>query len=118
MAGRLTSKQRQRMAKTHKTRDLVATLRDALHQLADTLERTRDGVDALTSQATRLREGIAAPGALRQREDASVGIDMVIDAATDLFQAFRDLAMALPDAQADMETLAAETEDNEDGSDV
>ena len=64
----------------------------------------------------RLREGLAAVGALR-REDTTVGIDIVIDAAVALLQAFQDLELALPDAQADIETLEAEMED-EDGRDV
>ena len=39
------------------------------------------------------------------------------DAAVALLQAFQDLELALPDAQADMETLEAESED-EDAGDV
>jgi hypothetical protein len=39
------------MTERHNTRDLVATLRDALHQLEGTLECTRDGVNAIASQA-------------------------------------------------------------------
>ena len=60
---------------------------------------------------------MAALGALRRREDTSVGIDMVIDAA-EMLQAFHTLAMALPDAQTDVETLEAEMEANEDGHDA
>jgi hypothetical protein len=48
---------------------------------------------------------------------ASVGIDMVVDAAVALLQAFHDLELALPDAQGDVETLEAEREP-EDGCDV
>ena len=57
------------MTETNKTRDLLATLRDALHKLEGTLERTREGVDEISSQAERLREGVEALGELRQRED-------------------------------------------------
>ena len=106
------------MTETNKARDLVTTLRDALHQLDVTLERTRDGVDEITSQVGRLREGIEALGALRQREDTSVGIDMLVDAAADLLQAFRDLASGIPDAQAEVDTLEAELEDDEHGRDA
>ena len=52
------------MTETNKTRDLVATLRDALQQLEGTLERTREGVDEITSQVARLREGVEALGNL------------------------------------------------------
>ena len=40
---------------------------------------------------------------------------MVIDAAGALLQAVHDLEMALPDAQADVETLEAEREPEEGG---
>jgi hypothetical protein len=52
---------------------------------------------------------------LRREEAAAVGIEMVIDDATELLQAFNNLASALPDAQADVETLEAEIEDDQDG---
>ena len=94
----------------------MATLRSALQELESELGLTREGVDAIGQEAVRLREGIAALGALR-REDTAVGIDMVIDAAVALLQAFQDIDMALPDAQADVERLEAEMED-EDGRDV
>ena len=103
------------MAEQPQVQALLATLRDALHQLECTLRRTREGVDGIGREAARLREGIEALGALQQREDTSVGIDMVIDAATDLFRAFHDLALALPDAQGDVNTLAAAIEDDENG---
>jgi hypothetical protein len=106
------------MTEMNQTQTLVATLQDALQKIASALGRTRDEVDEIGHEAARLREGIAALGALRQREDTSVGIDMVIDAAVDLLQAFHDLDMALPDAQTDVETLEAEMEDNEDGRDA
>jgi hypothetical protein len=78
---------------------------------------TREGVDAIGQEAVCLREGIAALSALRRQEATAVGIDMVIAAAVALLQAFQDLELALPDAQADVETLEAEMED-EDGRDV
>jgi hypothetical protein len=105
------------MTETNRIRTLVATLREALHEIESTLGLTREGVDAIGQEAVRLREGLAAVGALRRREDTAVGIDMVIDAAVALLQAFQDLELALPDVQADMETLEAESED-EDAGDV
>jgi hypothetical protein len=57
------------MTETHQARDLLVTLRDALHQLEGTLERTRDGIDAIASQADRLRAGVEALNELRQREE-------------------------------------------------
>ena len=103
------------MTEQPQIRPLVATLRDALHELDAELERMREGIDEIDAQATRLRESIAALGALRQDEIAAVGIDMVIDAVTELLQACNDLEAALPDAQADVETLEAEMEDDQDG---
>ena len=103
------------MTEQPQIRPLVATLRDALHELDAELERMREGLDAIDAQAARLRESIAALGALRQDETAAVGIDMVIDAVTELLQACNDLEAALPDAQADVETLEAEMEDDQDG---
>jgi predicted RNase H-like nuclease (RuvC/YqgF family) len=103
------------MTETNKTRDLLAMLRDALQKLEVTIERMQDGVDEIDAQAARLREGIEALSTLQQGEAAAVGIDMVIDAATELLQACSNLELALPDAQADVETLEAEIEDNEHG---
>ena len=103
------------MTETNKTRDLLATLRDALHQLEGTLERTRDGVDAIASQADRLRAGVEALCEIRQREDTSVGIEMFVDAAVDLLEAFRELEAGILDAQAEVDTLEAEMADDEDG---
>ena len=102
------------MPETNRIQTLVATLRAALQEIEAELGRTREGVDAIGQEAVRLREGLAALGALRRREDTAVGIDMVIDAAVALLQAFRALELALPDAQGDVETLEAERED-EDG---
>jgi hypothetical protein len=101
------------MPETNKTRDLVATLRDALHQLKVSLERTRDGVDTIASQTERLRAGVEALGALRQREATAVGIDMLVDAAVDVLAAFSALESGLPDAQADVDTLDEERVDDD-----
>ena len=105
------------MTETNRIRTLVATLRDALQEIESELGLMLEGVNAIGQDAVRLREGIAALGALRRREDTAVGIDMVIDAAVALLQAFQDLELALPDAQGDVETLEAERED-EDAGDV
>jgi chromosome segregation ATPase len=102
------------MTEQHQIRTLLTTLHDALHELDAELERMREGIDAIDAQAARLRESLAALGTLRQDESAAVGIDMVIDAATELLQACNGLEAALPDAQADVETLEAEMEDDED----
>src|SRR5215475_7278010 len=103
------------MTETNQRRDLVATLRDALHKLEVTLGLTREGVDEIASQAERLREGVEALGELRQREDTSVGIEMFVDAAVDLLEAFRALESGLLDAQTEVDTLEAELADDEDG---
>src|SRR2546428_1009707 len=101
------------MTETHKRRDLVATLRDALHQLEVNIERTREGVDAIASQAERIRDSVAALGDLRQREDTSVGIEMFVDAAVDVLDAFRELESGILDVQAEVDTLAEEIADEE-----
>jgi hypothetical protein len=103
------------MTETNQARDLLATLRDALHQLEVTLGRTREGVDEIASQADRLRAGVEALGELRQREDTSVGIEMFVDAAVDLLEAFRELESGILDVQAEVDTLEAEMADDEDG---
>jgi len=103
------------MTETNKTRDLLATLRDALQKLEFNLELTRDGVDEITSQVGRLREGVEALCDLRQREDTSVGIEMLVDAAADFLEAFRELESGILDAQGDVDTLEAAMEDDEDG---
>ena len=103
------------MTETNKARDLVATLRDALHQLEGTLGRTREGVDEIASQAERMRDSVAALGALWQREDTSVGIEMFVDAAVDLLEAFRTLDTGILDVQAEVDTLEAEMGDDADG---
>ena len=101
------------MTEQNQARDLVATLRDALHQLELHLERTRDGVDAIASQAERIRDSMAALGDLRQREDTSVGTEMFVDAAVDLLGAFRELESGILDVQAEVATLAEEIADEE-----
>ena len=105
------------MTEPNKTRDLLATLRDALHQLVLTLERTREGVDAIASQAERIRESVAALGDLRQREDTSVGTEMFVDAAVDLLEAFRALEAGILDVQTEVDTLEEEMADD-DGRDA
>src|SRR2546430_3721822 len=102
------------MTEPNRRRALVATLRDALHKLEVTLGCTREGVDEIASQAERLREGVAALGELRQQEDTSVGIEMFVDAAVDLLEAFRALESGILDVQAEVDTLVAEIAD-EDG---
>ena len=106
------------MTEPHQTRALLATLRDALHKLEVTLGLTREGVDEVASQAERLREGVAALCELRQREDISVGIEMLVDAAVDFLEAFRDLNAGILDAQADVDALEAEMADDEESRDA
>src|SRR4029453_7216856 len=103
------------MTEQNQVRDLLATLRDVLHQLEGTIGRTRDGVDAVASQAERLRAGVEALGELRQREDTSVGIEMFVDAAVDLLEAFRELESGILDVQAEVDTLEAEMVDDGNG---
>jgi len=100
------------MTEQHQAQTLIATLRDALHQLEGALGRTRDGVDEIASQTERLRAGVEALGALRQREATAVGIDMLVDAAVDVLAALRALESGLPDAQADVDTLDEEMVDD------
>jgi hypothetical protein len=96
----------------------LATLQDALSQLAGALARTREGVDAITSQVARLREGIETLGTLRQREVSAVGIDMLVDTAADLLEAFRELDAGLLDAQAEVDSLEAALTDDENSRDA
>jgi hypothetical protein len=58
---------------------------------------------------------VAALGDLRQREDTSVGTEMFVDAAVDLLEAFRALEAGLLDVQAEVDSLEAAMEDDEDG---
>jgi len=101
------------MTEPNQARDLVATLRDALHKLDCNLGLTRDGVDEIARQAEHLRAGVEALGELRQREDISVGIEMCVAAAVDLLEAFRALASGLLDAQAEVDTLEEERVDDD-----
>src|SRR5215217_2816882 len=102
------------MTETNK-QDLVATIRDALQQLASTLELTRAGVEEIVSQVTRVQGGVDALGALLQREPTAVAIDMLGDAATAFRAAFRELESGLLDAQGDIDSLEAALEDDADG---
>jgi prefoldin subunit 5 len=102
------------MTEQNQARDLVATLRDALHQLEGALERTREGVDEIASQAERIRDSVAALCDLWQREDTSVGIEMFVDAAVDLLEAFRALEAGILDVQAEVDALEAEIEEEDD----
>jgi hypothetical protein len=103
------------MTEQNQARALVATLRDALQKLEFSLGRTRDGVDEIASQTERLRAGVEALGELRQREATAVGIEMFVDAAVDLLEAFRALEAGLLDVQAEVDSLEAAMEDDEDG---
>ena len=96
------------MTEQNQAQNLLATLRDALHHLEGSLARTREGVDAIASQTERLRAGVEALGALRQRQDTAVGIDMFVDAAVDLLEAFRALESGILDVQAEVDTLEEE----------
>src|SRR5215510_14213658 len=102
------------MTEHNQARNLVATLRDALQQLECNLELTRSGVDGVASQAERIRDSVAALCDLWQREDTSVGIEMFVDAAVDLLEAFRALEAGILDVQAEVDALEAEIEE-EDG---
>jgi hypothetical protein len=106
------------MTEPNQARDLVVTLRYALHKLECNLRLTRDGVDEIASQAERLRAGVEALCELRQREDTPVGIDMFVDAAVDLLEAFRELESGILDVQADVDTLEEETADDEESRDA
>jgi len=106
------------MTEQNQVRDLLATLRDALHKLEVSLGLTREGVNEVASQAERLREGVEGLCELRQREDISVGIEMLVDAAVDFLEAFRELDAGILDAQADVDTLEAEMADAEESRDA
>jgi hypothetical protein len=58
---------------------------------------------------------VAALCDLRQREDTSIGIEMFVDAAVDLLEAFRALEAGILDVQAEVNSLEAELTDDEDG---
>jgi hypothetical protein len=106
------------MTEPNQARPLLAMLRDALGKLVDTLGSTREGVNEIASQAERLRDGVTALCELRQREDISVGIEMFVDAAVDLLEAFRELEAGILDVQGDVDTLEAEMEDTANGRDA
>jgi hypothetical protein len=50
-----------------------------------------------------------------QCEDTSVGIEMLVDAAADFLEAFKELESGIRDAQVDVDTLEAAMEDDKDG---
>jgi hypothetical protein len=102
------------MTEQNQARALLATLRDALQQLEFNLELTRSGVDGVASQAERIRDSVAALCDLWQREDTSVGIEMFVDAAVDLLEAFRALEAGILDVQAEVDALEAEIEEEDD----
>jgi hypothetical protein len=106
------------MSEQNQARDLVATLRDALQKLEASLGRTRDGVDEIANQTERLRAGVETLGELRQCEATAVGIEMFVDAAVDLLEAFRALEAGLPDVQAEVDSLEAAMEDDAEGQQV
>jgi hypothetical protein len=103
------------MTEQNQSRALLATLRDALQQLEFNLELARSGVDGAASQAERIRDSVAALCDLWQREDTSVGIEMLVDAAVDFLEAFRALEAGILDAQTEVDTLEAELADDTDG---
>jgi hypothetical protein len=103
------------MTEQNQARDLVATLRDALQKLELTLGLTRDSVDEIASQTERLPAGVEALSELRQREATAVGIEMFVDAAVDLLEAFRALEAGLLDVQAEVDSLDAAMEDDAEG---
>ena len=103
------------MPETNNTRDLVATLRDALRELERTLPLARESVAEVASQAERIQDSVAALCDLQQREDTSVGIEMFVDAAVDFLEAFRALEAGILDVQAEVNSLEAELTDDEDG---
>src|SRR5215831_5806592 len=106
------------MTEQNQARDLVTTLRDALQKLEFSLGRTRDGVDEIANQTERLRAGVEALGELRQREATSVGIEMFVDAAVDLLEAFRALESGILDVQADIDALETEMADDDNSQDA
>ena len=98
------------MTEPNQADNLLATLRNALHELDATLGRTREGVDTIVNQVERLHANVEALCDLQQREATPVGIDMVVDAAADFLAAFRELESGLLDVQAEVDTLEVEIE--------
>ena len=92
-----------------------ATAYDGAEQGTRPVGHAAEGVDEITSQVERLREGVEALGDLQPCEVTSVGIDMLVDAAADFLEAFRELASGILDAQGDVDTLEAAMADDEDG---
>ena len=106
------------MTEQNHARDLLATLRDALHKLEGTLRLTREGVEEVASQAERVRESVEALQELRPRDDTLVEIEMLLDAAVDFVEAFQELDSGILDAQAEVDTRAAEMADDEESQDA
>jgi hypothetical protein len=103
------------MTEPNQAHNLLATLRNALHELDATFGRTREGVDTIVNQVERLHANVEALCDLQQREATPVGIDMVVDAAADFLAAFRELESGLLDAQAEIDTLEAEMAEDDNG---
>jgi hypothetical protein len=103
------------MTESNQAHNLLATLRNALHELDATFGRTREGVDTIVNQVERLQANVEALCDLQQREATPVGIDMVVDAAADFLAAFRELESGLLDAQAEIDTLEAEMVEDDNG---
>jgi hypothetical protein len=103
------------MTEPNQAHNLLATLRNALHELDATLGRTREGVDTIVNQVERLHANVEALCDLQQREATPVGIDMVVDAAADFLAAFRELESGLLDAQAEIDRLEAEMAEDDNG---
>ena len=103
------------MTEPNQAHNLLATLRNALHELDATFGRTREGVDTIVNQVERLQANVEALCDLQQREATPVGIDMVVDAAADFLAAFRELESGLLDAQAEIDTLEAEMAEDDNG---
>ena len=97
---------------------MLATLRDALHKLEGTLGLTREGVEEVARQAERVRESVDALQELRPRDDTLVGVEMLLDAAVDFVEAFQELDSSILDAQAEVDTRAAEMADDEESQDA
>jgi hypothetical protein len=103
------------MTEQDQGRNLVATLRDALQQLACELSRTRDGVDAIATQVARIQESVAALGALGQPEDPARDRARLVAAATAVLAAFRTLESGILDAQGAVDALEAAIEGDDNG---
>ena len=106
------------MTEQNQARNLLATLRDALHKLEGTLGLAREGVEEVASQAERVGERVEALQELRPREDTLIEIEMLLDAAVDFVDAFQELDSGILDAQTEVDRRAAEIVDNEESQDA